>query len=72
MTSSRSEELSDVEQDNPSQELIQSQATLEEVGQRVPNHTVKVPPDGGSRAWLVALGAFAAMFCTFGYLNSFG
>ena len=30
------------------------------------------PPDGGARAWLVALGAFAALVCTFGYLNTFG
>ncbi|KAL2842425.1 putative monocarboxylate transporter, partial [Aspergillus pseudoustus] len=30
------------------------------------------PPNGGSRAWGVALGAFAAQMCTFGYINTFG
>ena len=30
------------------------------------------PPNGGTQAWLVALGAFSALICTFGYLNSFG
>ena len=29
-------------------------------------------PDGGARAWLAVLGAFLALFCTFGQLNSFG
>lgn len=27
-------------------------------------------PDGGTIAWLVALGAWCASFCTFGWLNS--
>ncbi|KAL3463633.1 putative monocarboxylate transporter [Aspergillus heterothallicus] len=30
------------------------------------------PPNGGLRAWSVALGAFAAQMCTFGYINTFG
>ncbi|KAH9849483.1 MFS general substrate transporter [Lenzites betulinus] len=29
-------------------------------------------PDGGLQAWLTVLGAFLALFCTFGQLNSFG
>lgn len=29
-------------------------------------------PDGGLRAWSVAAGHAGAMFCTFGYINSFG
>ncbi|EKM49893.1 uncharacterized protein PHACADRAFT_265647 [Phanerochaete carnosa HHB-10118-sp] len=29
-------------------------------------------PDGGWRAWLTVLGAFFALFCTFGQLSSFG
>ena len=29
-------------------------------------------PDGGARAWLTVFGAFLALFCTFGQLNSFG
>lgn len=28
-------------------------------------------PDGGLRAWLVVLGAFFLMFCTFGYISTF-
>lgn len=30
------------------------------------------PPDGGRQAWLITAGGFATMFCTFGFLNSFG
>lgn len=29
-------------------------------------------PEGGARAWLVVLGAWATMFFTFGYVNAFG
>ena len=29
-------------------------------------------PDGGARGWLTVFGAFLALFCTFGQLNSFG
>lgn len=29
-------------------------------------------PDGGLQAWLTVFGAFLALFCTFGQLNSFG
>lgn len=29
-------------------------------------------PDAGLRAWSVAAGHAGAMFCTFGYINSFG
>lgn len=28
-------------------------------------------PDGGLRAWLVVVGAFLLMFCTFGYISTF-
>ncbi|OBZ67723.1 Riboflavin transporter MCH5 [Grifola frondosa] len=30
------------------------------------------PADGGVQAWLTVFGAFMALFCTFGQLNSFG
>lgn len=29
-------------------------------------------PDGGVRAWMVALGAGCVLFSTFGYVNAFG
>lgn len=29
-------------------------------------------PEGGTRAWLVLLGAFCVSFATFGYMNAFG
>lgn len=29
-------------------------------------------PEGGARAWSVAIGAAGVMFCTFGYVNAFG
>lgn len=32
----------------------------------------KKAPNGGARAWLVVLGAFISMFCTQGYIGSFG
>ncbi|CEO58969.1 hypothetical protein PMG11_03661 [Penicillium brasilianum] len=30
------------------------------------------PPDGGLQAWLMVLGAWCALFCTFGWINSVG
>ena len=29
-------------------------------------------PEGGARAWLVAVGAAGVLFCTSGYINAFG
>lgn len=29
-------------------------------------------PEGGARAWGVALGTAGVLFCTFGYANAFG
>jgi len=29
-------------------------------------------PEGGTRAWMVVLGAFCASLATFGYMNAFG
>jgi hypothetical protein len=29
-------------------------------------------PDGGARAWSVAAACAGILFCTFGYVNSFG
>jgi hypothetical protein len=29
-------------------------------------------PEGGARAWSVALGTAGILFCTFGYVNAFG
>jgi hypothetical protein len=29
-------------------------------------------PEGGARAWSVALSAAGVLFCTFGYVNAFG
>lgn len=29
-------------------------------------------PDGGARAWSVAIGAAGVLFCTFGYCNAYG
>ncbi|KAJ5556618.1 hypothetical protein N7494_000533 [Penicillium frequentans] len=29
-------------------------------------------PEGGTRAWMVVLGAFCVSFATFGYMNAFG
>lgn len=29
-------------------------------------------PEGGLKAWGVVAGAFCVLFCTFGYLNTFG
>ena len=29
-------------------------------------------PEGGGRAWAVALGCSGILFCTFGYINAFG
>lgn len=29
-------------------------------------------PDGGAKAWLVVSGAFACLFCSFGWINAIG
>lgn len=29
-------------------------------------------PEGGTQAWLIVAGSFVAMFCTFGYISTFG
>ncbi len=29
-------------------------------------------PEGGTRAWLVVLGAYCVSFSTFGYVNAYG
>ena len=49
--------LDDVERNQTSQAIAQ---------------TSLPPPNGGIQAWLVVTGAFCALVCTFGYLNSFG
>ncbi|KAH9919157.1 MFS general substrate transporter [Epithele typhae] len=54
----------------------QSSATLSDTAvdaQSTQAHSVSSPfPDGGLHAWLTVLGAFLALFCSFGQLNSFG
>ena len=30
----------------------------------------EVPPDGGLQAWLMVLGVWCSLFCTFGWINS--
>ncbi|KAH9919152.1 MFS general substrate transporter [Epithele typhae] len=54
----------------------QSSTTLSDTAvdaQSTQAHSVSSPfPDGGLHAWLTVLGAFLALFCTFGQLNSFG
>jgi hypothetical protein len=34
--------------------------------------TIHNYPEGGARAWSVAIGAAGVIFCTFGYANAFG
>ncbi|KAE8154625.1 MFS general substrate transporter [Aspergillus avenaceus] len=35
-------------------------------------HTADDPPDGGTAAWLVVLGGWCVMFCSFGWISSIG
>lgn len=48
-----------------------AEATAIETAADATTNTVTYP-EGGTRAWLVVAGSFTAMFCTFGYISSFG
>lgn len=53
----------------------QSATAVDEVRSLPPSSVMadnSIFPDGGARAWLTVFGAFLALFCTFGQLNSFG
>ncbi|PYH90151.1 MFS general substrate transporter [Aspergillus ellipticus CBS 707.79] len=41
-------------------------------GNAVNTDTSAAPPDGGTRAWLVVLGGWCAVFCTFWWINTIG
>lgn len=45
-------------------------SALEKPSEQLPPHMVF--PEGGARAWSVALGTAGVLFCTFGYANAFG
>ncbi|CEL55795.1 putative transporter MCH4 OS=Saccharomyces cerevisiae (strain ATCC 204508 / S288c) GN=MCH4 PE=1 SV=1 [Rhizoctonia solani AG-1 IB] len=52
-------------------EDAKSVASQTEVVHRAPDKEVEFP-DGGLRAWLVAVGGFAITFSTFGFINTWG
>ncbi|EIW52339.1 MFS general substrate transporter [Trametes versicolor FP-101664 SS1] len=53
--------------------VAMSKETFEAESNPPPIETARPPcPDGGLQAWLTVFGAFLALFCTFGQLNSFG
>lgn len=57
--------------DNMEKQNQDAQRDAEEDAQdEIPSETTF--PDGGLQAWSVAISASFALFCTFGYANSFG
>ena len=49
---------------------IEDTSLEEKPVEQLPSHMVF--PEGGARAWSVALGTAGVLFCTFGYANAFG
>jgi hypothetical protein len=49
---------------------VEDSSLEENPAQQLPPHMVF--PEGGARAWSVALGTAGVLFCTFGYANAFG
>ncbi|KAG6914596.1 hypothetical protein DXG01_016430 [Tephrocybe rancida] len=49
--------------------MAPSHISLDDVTSRTSHHEY---PEGGFRAYLTVFGAFLALFCTFGHMNSFG
>lgn len=52
-----------------SQNTLQGSDELDRLEQEKPTSKF---PEGGTRAWMVVLGAFCVSFSTFGYMNAFG
>ncbi|KAJ5332322.1 Major facilitator superfamily domain general substrate transporter [Penicillium brevicompactum] len=56
-------------QASTSQNTLQDSEELDRLEQEKPTSKF---PEGGTRAWMVVLGAFCVSFSTFGYMNAFG
>lgn len=48
------------------------EASLDNAIEKTPTERAMEYPDGGARAWSVAIGAAGVLFCTFGYCNAYG
>jgi hypothetical protein len=65
----------DSKESGPDQDIKQEsdvEASLENTIEKTPTQTAMDFPDGGARAWSVAIGAAGVLFCTFGYCNAYG
>lgn len=51
---------------------VDVRTSLESPMEKTATQTAMDFPDGGARAWSVAIGAAGVLFCTFGYANAFG
>lgn len=49
-----------------------NQSTKDDISPTSRSSNIDGYPEGGSRAWLVAMGTGGVLFCTLGYTNSFG
>lgn len=71
---SRHPEESQAASRQPSDEF-DKEANTDQTSTHVEAHDEKIPvytyPDGGLQAWLVILGGFLAVFCSFGFINSY-
>jgi hypothetical protein len=52
--------------------LEEETSSSDESGKGEKSVTLTEFPEGGARAWLVAVGAAGVLFCTSGYINAFG
>ena len=64
--------LPQVEQEPQLESIVQEQPAKEDVERKGPPPGAFNPlenPDGGTKAWLCAFGAFCCLFCSFGWIN---
>ena len=64
------DQLQDQSKEHDSMKSLEEASPDRTAGKEIADMTTF--PEGGARAWAVAAGTAAALFCTLGYSNAFG